>query len=237
MSVDKASWLGFSPVCQLERRKKKYSLWLAYVVCKNTHWWFGLLQRKAKGYSKVMHGSRVYREHCSCRVRTEQFSDLVLVRASQIPCCNHIKHTGLFKNTENIEWSVSVWIFRPEKLIVPQWTRSVNRVCGRISLNHALCLGGLHKQSSQWSCVSHYHRQVLRVCVCVCVCVCLMSSLTVGSEESSQGVSPPLLLPSISRIDNSDPDWLDSKFNSIMSGPKIDFKSWLHHSASFWLTL
>lgn len=85
--------------------------------------------------------------------------------------------------TENIEWNVSAWIIRPEKLIVPQWTRSVNRMCGRMSLNHALCLGGLHKQSSQWSCVSSPQAGLLSVRVRVCACVLFMSSTHTGRHS------------------------------------------------------
>lgn len=82
---------------------------------------------------------------------------------------------------ENTEWNVSAWIIRPEKLIVPQWTRSVNRMCGRMSLNHALCLGGLHKQSSQWSCVSS--PQAGPLSVRVRVCVSFMSSSHTGRHS------------------------------------------------------
>lgn len=52
-------------------------------------------------------------------------------------------------------------LHRHEKLILPL---SVNRVCGRISQNHAWFLGGLHKQSTRWS-TAPCQRQVLRVFV------------------------------------------------------------------------
>lgn len=89
---------------------------------------------------------------------------------------------------ENTEWNVSAWIIRPEKLIVPQWTRSVNRMCGRMSLNHALCLGGLHKQSSQWSCVSSPQAGPLSVRVRVCVCRLWAAVIPAGTAAFSQGI-------------------------------------------------
>lgn len=133
---------------------------------------------------------------------------LVLVSSSNVFCCscNNLKIQALAKFIENSEWNVSAWIIRPEKLIVPQWTTSVNRMCGRMSLNHALCLGGLHKQSSQWSRVCHYHRQVLRVCI-------LWAAVIPGLSRR--------LVPSICKLDNNVPNGLkiqhyEEKKNKIL---------------------
>lgn len=103
---------------------------------------------------------------------------------------DNIKHTGLCKIHRKY-WmkcqcqNIQTWEMNS--------TSSVNRVCGRISLNHALCLGGLHKQSSNGSCVSHYHKQVLYPSVCACVWS--VAVIPGGCTGSSQGV-PCLCLES-----------------------------------------
>lgn len=67
-------------------------------------------------------------------------------------------------NIQKTEWNVRAWVLRPEKLTAPRWIRSVNRVCGRISQNHAQCLEALHKQSRRWSCVSLTTRDTVSMC-------------------------------------------------------------------------
>lgn len=159
---------------------------------------------------------------------------LVLTRIWSVFFCgyNAKKTHALAKSTENTEWNVSAWIFRPEKLIVPQWTRSVNRVCGRISLNHARCLGGLHKQSSQWSRVYLITTGKSSMCICLCACVCVLRAAVIPAGRSrvlSWCLSFPGFVSWIRKIDNDVPDGVDSKFNSnSFVWPNIDFLSWLH---------